>query len=213
MNIKATGSIFIILLLFLPRPAEARIYICVDEKGTRHYSDKKCPINKKLKTEVINNLGKAVIPDSILEFTPIIQIIKRTLTVINEQIPNNDLYKRALKYSIEAELFHNKFLTKRHKVFPKDYNPFEPVKLVNIIAAISHGCRSQAYMTICAAIEGNYWLNGEEQIYLKQQQESGLHYVVTEANSKSYCKKATIANQGGVVSHKIVQYFCQRENK
>ena len=201
-------TITLLLFILLPEKVEGGIYICTDTKGVRSYSDKKCAINQKLKSEVISNLGRTNIPNSISEFTSIIEIVKRTLTIINEQIPDSDLYQRALLYSKDAELTHNNYMSTTHKVYPDDYNPFDPVKLVDIIAVISQGCRERAYMTICAAIEGNYWLHGEEQIYLKKQLDKGLKLKLTIVNKQLFCSKARFANQGGVVSHKIVDYFC-----
>lgn len=204
------NKLIIILLLFLlsPEKVNGDIYICTDGKGVRHYSDKKCAINQKLKTEVVSNFSRENIPSSILEFTSIIQIVKRTLTVINEQVPDNELYQRALLYSRDAEVSHAKYISIKQKLYPDSYNPFDPVNLVDIIAAISHGCRARAYMTICAAIEGNYWLRGEEQIYLKKQRDRGLMLNLTVANKKLFCSKARSGNQSGVVSRKVVDYFC-----
>ena len=71
MSIKIITSALLLVFFLIPSIAEGRIYVCIDGNGIRHYSDKKCPINNKFKTEVINDLGKVTLPDSVLEFTPI----------------------------------------------------------------------------------------------------------------------------------------------
>ena len=205
MLIKIITNTLLLMFFLVPSIAEGRIYVCIDGNGARHYSDKKCPLNRQFKTEVINDLGKVTLPDSVLEFTPIIQIVKRTLSLAAMQIPDKELYRKAYQYTLDAEVTHQTFLSKAHKKVPLNYNPFDPVKLVDIIAAISDSCRNQGYMSICGVIEGNYWLNGEEQIFLKKSQNQPM---VTPSNQKKFCEKAKIANQGGVISRRMLDSFC-----
>ena len=209
MFINKIGVLILFIMFFLTTQVEGTIYICVDSKGVKHYSDKKCPVEKTVKTEIIDDLGKTTIPNSILEFTPIIQTVKRALRLIQEQIPDNELYQRAYNYSVIAEKYHNNYIATKHNTHPKKYNPFEPITLENVIAAISHACRVEAYMTVCGVVEGNYWLNGEEQIYLKNQMNKGTQVRITAANKKLFCEKAKLASNGGVISRKMVNYFCQ----
>ncbi len=210
MSIKIITNTLLLMFFLTPSIAEGRIYVCIDENEARHYSDKKCPINNKFKTEVINDLGKVTLPNSVLEFTPIIQIVKRTLALAAEQIPNKALYRKAYQYTLDAEIAHQRYMSKTHKKVPNNYNPFDPVKLVDIIAAISDSCRAQGYMSICGVIEGNYWLNGEEQMFLKNAQNKPI---ITPSNQKKFCEKAKIANQGGVISRRMLDSFCLKPKK
>lgn len=208
MSIKIITNSLLLVLLFFSPPVEGKIYVCIDGNGARHYSDKKCPINNKFKTEVISDLGKVTLPNSVLEFTPIIQIVKRTLALAAEQMPNKELYRKAYQYTLDAEIAHQRFLSQKHKKVPYNYNPFDPVKLVDIIAAISDSCRTQGYMSICGVIEGNYWLNGEEQIFLTKLQKKNNQPKIAGANQKKYCEKAKMANLGGVISRRMLASFC-----
>ncbi len=208
-SLNNIGVISLFAILFFPIQVEGAIYVCVDNNGARHYSDKKCAINKALKSEVMNNSGKYSLPDSVQKFTHIIQMLKNTLSLINQQTPGVDLYQRAYKYSLDADSKHNKFLSIRHKTMPVKYNPFEPEKLTKIIAAISKGCRIDAYMTVCGAIEGDDWLSTEEQNYRQKQRAGDFQYYATPQNNKLLCEKAKRANQGGVISKGMQEVFCQ----
>jgi len=205
MSIKIITNTLLLMLFLVPSISEGRIYVCIDGNGTRHYTDKKCPINSKFKTEVINDLGKVTLPNSVLEFTPIIQIVKRTLALAAEQMPDKELYRKAYQYTLDVEIAHQSFMSKAHKKVPNNYNPFDSVKLADIIAAISDSCRIQGYMSICGVIEGNYWLNGEEQLFLKKSQNQPM---IIPSNQKKFCEKAKTANQGGVISRRMLDSFC-----
>jgi len=177
----------------------------------RSYSDKKCPPSKNTKSEVINNLGRAALPDSILQFSAIIKVVKRTLRIVIEQSPENNLYSRAYRYTQDAEVNHRTYLSTKHRSYPQNYNPFEPIELSDVIAAISNACRIEGYMTVCGAIEGNYWLNGEVLIYLKNKKNKA--YSNAEANNDiAFCNKAKRANYSGVVSRRVVNSFCNSKS-
>ncbi|MCP3674104.1 MAG: DUF4124 domain-containing protein [Gammaproteobacteria bacterium] len=210
MSIKNITITLLLMFFLIPSITEGSIYVCIDGNGARHYSDKKCPISNKFKTEVINDFGKAAFPDSVLEFSPIIQIMKRTLALAAEQMPDKELYRKAYQYTLDAEVGHLRYMSTTHKEVSNNYNPFDPVKLVDIIAAISDSCRSHGYMSICGAIEGNYWLSGEEQRFLKNAQNKPLS---SPSNQKKFCEKAKIANQGGLISRRMLGSFCLNTNK
>jgi len=186
----------------------AGIFVCIDANGQKSYSDKKCPPSNKKKSQVINDLGRTTVPDSILQFTAIIKVVKRTLRVVIDQSPDNGLYRRAYRYTQDAEVNHRKYLSKQHKNYPINYNPFAPIELSDIISAISGSCRINGFMTVCGAIESNYWLNGEEQIYLSKSRVSA-YTNSTKGNDIALCNKAKRANYSGVVSGRVVDYFCK----
>jgi len=208
MNIKTIVVSFLFLISFVSSHVDGAIYICLDNKGIKHYSDKKCPIKKTVKTVIIKDLGKTSIPNSILEFTPIIQNVKAALRFIKELIPDNELYQTAYGYTLTTERSHNNYIATKHRSHPKIYSPFDPIKLEHIVAAISHACRAEANMTICGVIESNYWLSGEEQIYLKNQIQKDIHLRVTAIDKNKLCEKAKLASQSGVISRKMVDNFC-----
>lgn len=209
MYVNKIGILIPFIMFFLSSHLEGAIYICVNSQGIEHYSDKKCTADKTVKMEVINDLGKAIIPKYILEYTPIIQTVKRALRLIKQQTPDNKLYQKAYDDSVTAENDHNNYISTKHKTYPNKYNPFKSASLKNIIASISHACRAKAYMTACGIIENNYWLNNEEQKHLKKQLEKGIQIKRTAANKKLFCEKAKRASKGGVISLNLVKYFCE----
>jgi hypothetical protein len=159
--------------------------------------------------QVVNDLGKTTIPKYILEFTPTIQTVKRALRLIKQHRPENNLYQRAYSYSVIAEKRHNKYIAFKHKTYPEEYKPFKPAPLNEIIAAISHACRSEAYMTACGIIESNNWLSDEEQDYMKKQSDKGILINRTATDKKLFCEKSKHASNGGVISKNLVNYFCE----
>jgi len=202
--------VLIAIILFLPTQVEGQIYICVDKNGFHHYSDKKCPTDKKLKEEIMNDYGKKVLPDYILEYRPIIQSVKRVLALLIQYQPDSELYQKAYTNTEEIEKLHNKFLDTHQKTAPTKYDPFITKKADSIVAAISRGCRFEAHMTVCGMIESNQWLFDKEQTYIKARFENELFYEITESDRKLYCEKAERANQGGVVSRNMMEYFCTK---
>ncbi|MFT5521719.1 MAG: hypothetical protein ACI9IA_002324 [Enterobacterales bacterium] len=208
MYINKFGFFILFIMFFLTSHVEGAIYICIDSKGIKNYSDKKCSINKTVKIEVIGDLGKTAIPKYILEYSPVIQIVKRVLRLIRQQNPNNKRYQRAYNYSLIVEKNHNDYIAFMRKTYPKEYNPFDQAPLNNIIAVISETCRNKAYMTACGIIESNDWLSSKEQIYLKGQLEKGIQVRRTAVEKKLFCEKAKHASNGGVISTISVNYFC-----
>ena len=64
-------------------------------------------------------------------------------------------------------------------------------------------------LTVCGVVEGNYWLSGEELIYMKSRLDEGLLYRRTTLEKKEQCEKAKRSRLGGVITQKMVNYFCR----
>lgn len=203
------GVILLLVIIFFPSQVEGRIFVCTDNDGKRIYSDKKCPVNKKFKTAVYGTTRQIILSDTVHGYTPKIQILRRTLSYIIKQTPENELYQNAYMNCLQAEIIHNKVLTKPYKKQQVNYSPFVTDQLEQIISVISNSCRVDGYMTTCGSIEGFDWLQKEELIYLNKQLRNGLHPLVSTADQKLLCQKAMVANQSGVISEKMQEYFCR----
>ena len=153
--------------------------------------------------------GRKAVPQSVLQYTPILQILKRALLLIKQEMPNDEQYQRAYNYTLKAERYHTNYIYSQKSQFPENYSPFDSIELTNIVAAISHACRAQAFMSVCGVIEGNAWLNGQERIYLSDRLGQGLNYFVTPEARNDKCKKAVNAHAGGVISSNMRSYFCE----
>jgi hypothetical protein len=201
-------TLLLLSLCYLP-DTSARIYVCVDNNGARHYSDKKCPTANTKRTETINKLGKKNIPDSVLAFTPMIQVLKRALTLINKQTTDKSIYTRAHRSILQAERNHTNFISQQQSSFTENYSPFDKIELLSLIAAISYACRSEGMMSICGVIEGNNWLKQQETNYLEDLEMKGLNLLVTSERQNKLCNKARTAHTGGVITRNMRNYFCE----
>ncbi len=149
---------FLFVAIIFTSQLFGRIYACIDATGNRHYSDKKCPVNKLFKTEIIEKINRVKLPDSVLKYTDIINVLKRTLSTISAKYPNSTSVLEALKNIRQIEISHNNILARRLKISTRNYNPIGEKKLKIILSAISRNCRIKAHMTVCGAIEGYDWL-------------------------------------------------------
>ena len=206
--------IFGILLLFLcTTELSAKIFICIDDKGRKHYSDKRCPLpGQKIdgtvsKLGIANRYGKLEIPDEIKAYTAAIQVIRHSFSVLSDREPANQGYKMLLQLVTYAEQKHTRFIQTPDESRFGTYQPFSNANLNEIVASLSDACRIHGYFSICSAIEGNTWISKEEKRYLSEQN----NRKASDTNRKKSCDKANVAHTGGVISDKMVRYFCRKD--
>ena len=190
----------------------AQIFICEDETGRKHYSDKRCPLqNQNIsgvmnKSGTINKLGKLEIPEEIRAYTSAIQVIKQGFTLLTIREPRNREYADVYQLVTQAERRHQIFISNPDEKRFKTYRPFSVENQQRMIRSLSDACRKRGYFSICSAIEGNPWLTNEEKALLNSMTEEQRF----RKNDKSSCDKATVAHSGGVISDKMLLYFCRR---
>lgn len=190
----------------------AKIFICVDETGRKHYSDKHCPRQNQNvtgtmnKSGTINKLGKLEIPEEIRVYTSAIQVIKQGFTLLISREPQNREYADVYQLVTVAERRHQMFISNPDEKLFETYLPLSAGERERMISSLSDACRQHGYFSICSAIEGNPWLSKEEQNLLNSMPEQQRF---RERDTFS-CDKATSAHSGGVISDKMLMYFCRR---
>ena len=104
---------FLILILCCTE-LSAQIFICVDENGRKHYSDKRCPAKKssanKTKSATINRNGKLEIPEEVKAYSVAIRVIKEGFSFLASREPNNAVYVRIYRMVARAERRHLNFI-------------------------------------------------------------------------------------------------------
>ena len=204
--------ISIVLLLCVTQTINAQVFICVDEKDRKHYSDKRCVLSGKNttgsmdKSGTINEHGNLEIPENIRAYTSAIQVVKQLFTLLTSREPANREYTDVYKLVSEAEQRHQVFISNPDSKRFQTYSPFSAENQQRMIRSLSQACRKQGYFSICSAIEGNPWLSASEKV-LRDGMTDEEKFVKTDATS---CEKATEAHGGGVISDKMLLYFCRK---
>ncbi len=207
---KSLFSLLIILLCC--NEVSAQIFICVDENGRKHYSDKRCPVKKtssnKNNSATINRFGKLEIPDAVKAYSVAIRVIKEGFSFLATREPENAEYVNIYRMVARAERRHLDFIANPSSDRFQSYQPFNRDDKKIIIASLSNACRIRGYFTICSTIEGNPWLSEEELRHLTDNWPRRS----LDGSADSSCDKATTANTGGVISDKMMRYFCEKES-
>ena len=206
--------IALIITLFWCADLSAQIYICVDESGRKHYSDKRCPAKKQnnagkmSSSGTINKFGNLEIPENIKAFSIAIRVIKEGFSFLATREPANAEYIRIYRMVANAERRHLSFIANPDEDRFTSYRPFNQSNQDIIISSLSNACRMRGYFTICSTIEGNPWLASVEQRHLAD----GWPRKSIEEGADKSCEKAASANTGGVISDKMMRYFCEKES-
>jgi hypothetical protein len=192
-------------MMLLCFEAQAQIYICVDENGQRHYSDKRCPGKKLTQAASVDKRGQERAPDNVQIFGSAIQLLKRSYALLTIYEPENREYSELYNAVSRAEMKHMRFMSNPMPSRYNNYSPFNKDTQARIIASISDACRYRGYFSVCAAMEGNPWIAKLEMNYHRE--ELRTNYSHSSSNS-DFCDKAVDAREGGVISDDLMAYFC-----
>ena len=156
----------------------------------------------------INKFGNLEIPEEIKAFSIAIRVIKEGFSFLATREPTNTEYVRIYRMVANAERRHLNFISNPDTRQFTTYRPFDTTNQEIIITSLSNACRMRGYFTICSTIEGNPWLASVEQRHLA---DAWPRKHIDEGADRS-CEKATSANTGGVISDKMMRYFCEKES-
>ena len=203
-------KLFIIILLTTllstwTDTVQAKIFICIDEQGRKHYSDKMCPRKIAKQTEYYRVKGKTIPPKNVTDYTPVLKLARESLALLQLIEPDQLVYSALYDTINKAHNRHVHFLSfPESKRFAR-YDPLGTSLQQQLIATLSTACRIRGHLTICAAIEGNPWFTALEQEYFDLYKEN---FRLT----KRFCEKAESAHIGGVISRQMQNFFCQTVN-
>ena len=200
--------IFVLLILLFSgftTEVSAKIYICVDDAGKRHYSDKRCPTTSGKKSESYSMTDKVIAPRNVVAFTAVLKLSRESLALLMILEPQDGTYKVLYKDISKAQTRHRQFIASPQRSRFRGYNPMGLALQNRLIASMSKACRQRGHMSICGAIEGNPWFSIQESDFYNANS-------ISRAMVNKYCEKANRAHEGGVISNQMRTSFCQQQN-
>ncbi|NNJ72690.1 MAG: DUF4124 domain-containing protein, partial [Enterobacterales bacterium] len=159
--------ILLILLPFIITDISAKIFICVDEQGKRHYSDKRCPTTSGKVSQSYAMTNRVVAPQNVITYSAVLKLARESLALLMILEPNDSTYINLYDDVSTAQRRHSNFINNPDRRRFRGYNPLGLASQNRLIAGLSSACREQGHMSICGAIEGNSWFSSQATDFFK----------------------------------------------
>jgi len=198
---RSLKLVLLILLSLFSTDISAKIYICVDEQGKRHYSDKRCPTTPGKVSQSYAMTNRVVAPQNVIAYSSVLKLARESLALLMILEPTDSTYINLYDDVSVAQRRHSNFINNPDRSRFRGYNPLGLASQKRLIAGLSSACREQGHMSICGAIEGNSWFSSQATDFFQIKSQS-------QTNASQHCDKATRAHAGGVISLEMRNSFC-----